>query len=237
MRWSPMCPFPNMPTSSALSPSPDLRPAGDLARSFDASRLGRARRLAFAAPSRAPPETHRVLGKNFRRRDEGPRTGGAPRRASSGLTRGMIGHGAAPIRRSPSMSMRKNANPSSRSLILQASRASSRSMVTLGIWRWCRRTACRSPSVGRTFVGAFTNSQQRGSLRSPACRSSGSARSIPLKAKSAVKIPMSVMARARKNAAWSSRNLNPGCARNSRSSAKRRNLPKRSAMPCHAGTV
>ncbi len=56
---------------AALSPSTDLRPAGDRPRPFDARRLGWPRRLAFAARARAASGTHQIVDKNLRRRDKG----------------------------------------------------------------------------------------------------------------------------------------------------------------------
>src|ERR1700752_138334 len=70
--------------------------------------------------------------------------GDAPNSASYGRMRAMIGHGAAPIPRASSTSMRPIVRPSGRSAISSASRAFSKLTATAGIWwsrcaRWCNR--------------------------------------------------------------------------------------------------
>ena len=125
---------------AALSPGADLRPAGHQARSLDARRLGRPRRLArcgrcmsgcssklkastklFADETTAP-----VLDPGRGRDQDGPALGLCPRRPAVGRR---------PIRRASPMSMRRTARPSGRSRISPASAASCRSTAMAAIAR------------------------------------------------------------------------------------------------------
>jgi transposase len=56
--------------SAAIPASPDLRPPGHRAGSFDAGGLGRSRRLALAPAARASPRQAEATAKTVRRRDD-----------------------------------------------------------------------------------------------------------------------------------------------------------------------
>ena len=153
----------------------------------------------------------------------------APRPASFGLMRETIGLAAAPIRRSPSMSMRRTASRSSRSRILPASAGVVQVDGYAGYRALAQRNSVRLAFCWSHVRRRFYELAAAGPAPIAVRRWSASARSTPSKRTSVDAIPTNGARRDRKNPARSSTRSNPGCAKSSRSSARRPSLPKRSA--------